>query len=265
MVALDADTGALKWHFQFTPNDGYDYDSVQVPVLVECELAGPAGEADAVGEPQRLLLRARSRDRQVPARAAVRQGELGQRPRRERAARSQTPQPPGTPTFPGNQGGTNWYSPSYSPRTGLFYFSAWENYASIYREGPDYQPGRNFAGGGFTVLTPVPGAPQSASAAEADQQLDRRSRQRRRASRSIRRPASRSGSSDISTSPIAGILTTASDLLFTGGREGYFYALDARTGELLWKASLGGQIAMAPSHFRSTGSSMSRSSQDTRW
>jgi alcohol dehydrogenase (cytochrome c) len=41
-------------------------------------------------------------------------------------------------------------------------------------------------------------------------------------------------------------LTTASDLLFTGGREGYFYALDARTGEVLWKASLGGQIANGP-------------------
>ena len=34
VVALDADTGKLKWHFQFTPNDNYDYDSVQVPVLV---------------------------------------------------------------------------------------------------------------------------------------------------------------------------------------------------------------------------------------
>jgi len=43
-----------------------------------------------------------------------------------------------------------------------------------------------------------------------------------------------------------GMLTTASDLLFTGGREGYFHALDARTGEELWKASLGGQIVMAP-------------------
>ena len=41
-----------------------------------------------------------------------------------------------------------------------------------------------------------------------------------------------------------GMLTTASDLLFTGGREGYFHALDARTGKLLWKASLGGQIVM---------------------
>jgi alcohol dehydrogenase (cytochrome c) len=44
----------------------------------------------------------------------------------------------------------------------------------------------------------------------------------------------------------SGILTTASDLLFTGGREGYFHALDAKTGELLWKASLGGQIVMGP-------------------
>ena len=44
----------------------------------------------------------------------------------------------------------------------------------------------------------------------------------------------------------AGILTTASDLLFTGGREGYFYALDARSGEPLWRVSLGGQIVMAP-------------------
>jgi alcohol dehydrogenase (cytochrome c) len=44
----------------------------------------------------------------------------------------------------------------------------------------------------------------------------------------------------------AGILTTASDLLFSGGREGYFYALDARSGELLWKVTLGGVIASGP-------------------
>ena len=44
----------------------------------------------------------------------------------------QTPQPPGRPTYPGNQGGTNWYSPSFSPRTGLFYIPSWVNYSSIY-------------------------------------------------------------------------------------------------------------------------------------
>ena len=50
-----------------------------------------------------------------------------------------------------------------------------------------------------------------------------------------------------------GMLTTASDLLFTGGREGHFHALDAWTGELLWKASLGGQIVMAPVTFMVDG------------
>ncbi len=51
----------------------------------------------------------------------------------------------------------------------------------------------------------------------------------------------------------SGILTTASDLLFTGGREGYFYALDARTGAVLWKASLGGQIVNGPVSYEVDG------------
>jgi alcohol dehydrogenase (cytochrome c) len=44
----------------------------------------------------------------------------------------------------------------------------------------------------------------------------------------------------------SGILTTAGDLLFSGGREGYFFALDARSGALLWKATVGGQVGAAP-------------------
>ena len=44
----------------------------------------------------------------------------------------------------------------------------------------------------------------------------------------------------------SGILTTASNLVFAGARSGYFQALDAQTGELLWKTNLGGQIASAP-------------------
>ena len=44
----------------------------------------------------------------------------------------------------------------------------------------------------------------------------------------------------------AGMLTTATDLLFTGGREGYFYTFDARNGQLLWKTNLGGSIVNAP-------------------
>jgi alcohol dehydrogenase (cytochrome c) len=50
-----------------------------------------------------------------------------------------------------------------------------------------------------------------------------------------------------------GIMTTATDLLFTGGREGFFYALDARSGALLWKAPVGGPVSAAPITYRLDG------------
>ena len=159
----------------------------------------------------------------------------------------QTPQPQGSPTYPGNQGGTNWYVPSYSPRTGLFYFSAWENYGTIYRpEEVEYKPGQLFTGGGFTVVAPAPGAPTIGIGRRgpinnwtdevgngAVMAIDPDTGQTKWKLRQH----------DVSD---AGMLTTASDLLFTGGREGHFMAVDARTGALLWKASLGGQIVMGP-------------------
>ncbi|PYR41776.1 MAG: hypothetical protein DMF95_30020 [Acidobacteria bacterium] len=51
----------------------------------------------------------------------------------------------------------------------------------------------------------------------------------------------------------SGILTTAADLLFSGGREGHFFALDARTGELLWKTNLGGTVASGPMTYAAAG------------
>ena len=246
VVALDADTGELAWYFQFTPNDGYDYDAVQVPVLVDMEWEG---------QPRALMLWAnRNGFFYVLDRAT---GEfLSGTPfvkvnwasgLDENGRPIQTPQPDGEPTWPGNQGGTNWYPPSYSPSTGLFYFAAWEDYATIYEpEESEYIPGRYFLGGGFSVLAPVEGAPTIGIGRTSPinnwtdvvgygsvKALDPSTGEEVWAFDQF----------DVTDS---GMLTTASDLLFTGGREGYFHALDARTGDLLWKASLGGQIVMAP-------------------
>ena len=246
VIALDADTGALKWHYQFTPNDGYDYDSVQVPVLVD---------ANWQGKPAKLMLWANRNGNFYVLDRATGKFLLGKPFVKvnwmsgfdEHGKPQQTPQPAGMPTYPGNQGGTNWYPPSYSQRTGLFYVSAWENYGSIYRpEESTYQPGRNFSGGGFTVVTPVPGAPSVGIGRRSPinnwtdevgkgvvMALDPQTGE----------PKWKFYHFDVTE---AGILTTASDLLFTGGREGYFQALDAKSGKLLWRASLGGQIVMAP-------------------
>ena len=158
----------------------------------------------------------------------------------ERGRPIQTPQPPGQPTYPGNQGGTNWYSPSYSPRTGLFYVPAWEDYATHLRR----RAGRSIRKGGTSAaaanrnFVPVPGAPGArarrgpinnwteAAGHGAVLALDPTTGEQKW----------KFAMTDVTDS---GILTTASDLLFTGGREGYFQALDARTGALLWKTNLG--------------------------
>ena len=117
----------LKWHFQFTPHDEFDYDSTQVPVLADIEWQGRPRKVDAVGEPQRVLVRARSRDRRVSLGQAVREGHVDRVGSTRAAVRMNVVKPTreGTVVFPHLGGATNWYSPSYSPRTGLFYVPAW--------------------------------------------------------------------------------------------------------------------------------------------
>jgi alcohol dehydrogenase (cytochrome c) len=254
VVALDASTGKLTWHFQFTPADRYDWDSTQVPVLVDAQWRG---------SPAKLLLLAnrngffyvldRVTGKFLLGKPFVKQNWASGLDETGRPI--QTPQPPGATTWPGQQGGTNWFSPSYSPRTGLFYVSTWENFGGVYRsQESEYKPGSNFMGGGFRATPPAPNAPvppnirrgpintwTDAAAHGAVAAID---------------PATgdRKWTFPMYDLTDAGILTTASDLLFTGGREGYFQALDARTGTLLWKANLGStQIVSAPITYQVDG------------
>jgi alcohol dehydrogenase (cytochrome c) len=135
VVALDLDTGKLKWHYQFTPHDVYDFDSVQVPVLADITFRGaPLKALMWANRNGNFYVLDRETGKFLSGTPFVKVNWMngfdeGGRP-------LQTPQPVGMPTYPGVQGGTNWYSPSYSPRTGLFYVSAWENYGSIYRKEP---------------------------------------------------------------------------------------------------------------------------------
>ena len=253
VVALDADTGELRWHFQFTPGDPYDYDAVQIPVLADIERNNTK---------LRVMLWAnrngfyyildRATGRFLSGRPFVRVNWADQLDDSGRPI--ETPQPPGAPTYPGLSGGTNWYSPSFSPRTELFYIPAWEGYASVFEaaEWQDYVEGRPFTGGGAPTYAPVPDAPTvpvargpindwtDAAGRGAVVALDALTGEQRW----------KFEMTDVITS---GILTTASDVLFTGARSGYFQALDARTGELLWKASLGGQIANGPMTYAVAG------------
>ena len=250
VVALDADTGTLKWHYQFTPHDLYDYDSVQVPVLVDNWAGSGVNVVTWANRNGNFYVLNRATGRFLLGKPFVKVNWMSEFD--ERGRPKQTPQPEGQPTYPGNQGGTNWYSPSFSQRTGLFYVSAWEDYASIYsppaaQYKAEHKEGANFTGSGPRNASPVPGAPGLGRGP-------------------INNWTETAGhGAVIAIDPVtggerwkfkmtdvtdSGILTTGSDLLFTGGREGFFQALDARTGALLWKTNLGAAINSGPISFR---------------
>jgi alcohol dehydrogenase (cytochrome c) len=240
VLALNADTGKLAWHFQFTPADIHDYDAVQIPVLVDAQWN--------TSTPRKLMYWANRNGFFYVLDRATGEFLLAEPfikginwasgiDRSGRPIRNVLP--PTVPVFPGLTGATNWYSPSFSPRTGLFYLSVWEGYSSQFTpQHQIYKEGQTFMGG--KVQTGVPHQRRSPvnTWAEAGRgafvALDPKTGQRKWSF----------AMTDVATS---GVVSTASDLVFAGGREGFFYAFDARTGAVLWKTpKLGGGIHQAP-------------------
>ena len=252
VVALDADTGELAWYFQFTPNDPYDYDAVQIPILADLD-TGDVSSGKLMLWANRngfFYVLDRTNGQFIRGEPFVR---VNWASGLDEAGRPiMTPQGADAVTYPGVQGGTNWYSPSYSPDTELFYVTAWEGYGHIFRPVEvEYQPGNVFGGG--TLGGPLPGADNvpgfgrhpinnwtQAVGNGAIIAIDPRTGEQ----------AWRFPTTDVSHS---GILTTTTELLFTGSREGYFYALDAETGELLWRKTIGGHGANGPMSYAIDG------------
>ena len=249
VVALDPDTGKLKWYFQFSPHDEFDYDAVQIPVL---------GEMDWLGEKKKVMFWANRNGfmyvldrtngkflRGKPfAKVTWATGlDDNGKPMRTPGSFSTVE---GVQIYPGNQGATNWYSPSFSPHTGLFYIPTWENYSSVFSKAEsEYVEGRNYVGGSPRSI--IPGT-------RSAQVLYRKEDEGYGAIRAID-PKTGDKKWDFKMTDVtdSGVLSTASDLVFAGGREGYFFALDAKTGTMLWKAALGGQISAGPMTYSVNG------------
>jgi len=234
VVALDPDTGTLKWHYQFSPHNEFDWDSAQVPVLADLNWQG---------RPRKVMLWANRNGMYYVLDRTTGQFLKGQpfvkvnwasgfdEKGRPIPVPGIAPTKEGTLVFPGNQGGTNWYNPSYSPRTGLFYVPAWENTSTTYVKAdtpPEFREGQ-----GFTGVFPRGGS-TTEDVFSSVQAIDPVTGQKRW---TYRLPA---------PSTEAGVLTTASDVLFSGARDGSFYALDARDGKVLWQTPLGTSVAAGP-------------------
>ena len=253
VVALDADTGEIRWHFQFTPDDPYDYDAVQIPVLADIERGGTLFKVVLWANRNGfyyVLDRATGRFLTGLPFVTVNWAEGLD----DSGRPVETPQPPGAPTFPGIQGGTNWYSPAYSPRTELFYIPAWEDYASVFDGAPqEYEQGEYFTGGLTGAFGPAPDAPTvpGLTRGPINTWTDAAGHGAVLAVDALTGEARwKFEMTDVISS---GILTTASNLLFAGARSGYFQALDASTGDLLWRANLGGQLVNGPMTYEVDG------------
>jgi len=152
ILALDRKTGKLKWYYQFTPHDLWDWDSTETSIVLN---------ADWRGQPRKLLLHAdrngffyvfdRTNGKLLLTKQFVRNltwaKEIG-RDGRPVKLPNQIPTVEGTKVCPSQDGATNWFSPSYNPSTGLLYFQTFEK-CSIYKktEGGVWEPGKTFLGG----------------------------------------------------------------------------------------------------------------------
>jgi alcohol dehydrogenase (cytochrome c) len=219
IVALEAETGALRWHFQFTPHDLHDWDSNHMPVLADLEWNG---------EQRRVVMLANRNgffyvlDR-VTGELLLGEPFTGTTWARELDAS-------GRPIIlndgsqgclPDPWGSTNFYPPSFDPNLELFFVTARETCATFVQQEPEYLPGQQSTGGVIWI-----DQDQGWAALRA---LDPRTGDLRW---EFRYPSP----------TFAGVMTTASGLVFGGDHEGNFIAFESATGRDLWHYQTGSRI-----------------------
>lgn len=237
LLALNADTGAIQWGFQYTPNDAWDYDGNNAPVLVDIELDGKPVKA-AVQSNRNGFLYVLNRENgefiyAVPTVPGINwtsgiDPETG-RPTVNEAMRPVSGGDTIEPIVPGLEGGTNWFPLAYNPDLNYVFLNsndwamaltAWAPEDVVYKEGDlymgvDYQMYRHKDQIGRTMAFDLK---KKEFAWEQPSPL-----------------------------PLfAGILATKSGLLFTGDQRGHFMALDAKTGQILWQFQTGSGINASP-------------------
>src|SRR5258706_13187530 len=231
ILAIDADTGKLKWHYQFTPHDVHDWDATEVPVLADLTIAG---------QPRKVLMFAnrngfyytldRTNGRLIVGKPFVKTTwakEVGSDGRRILLP-GHTPDEKGEVTCPDITGGTNFWPPSYDPNTRLFYVNAREVCATYYAWKPEFSQGDRFTGGAAQRTrdkeNPAYGALRAIDPATGERKWEFK----------YLNPST------------SGLLTTASNLIVSGDAEGNLLVLDSRNGKLLWRYQMGATLHGAP-------------------
>jgi alcohol dehydrogenase (cytochrome c) len=262
VVALDADTGKLKWHYQFTPHDTHDWDATQIPILFDASFRGRDRKLMSWAARNGFYyLLDRNDGKFLLAKAFVRQtwvkgfDDKG----RPEVIPGNDPTPDGNDAvFPGVDGGANWMSHSYSPLTKLFYVFARDerrvftkntvrhaaeenNAAGVGGRGPT----NGIFGGGGNL--PATGGGRGKAARFAPEESWGKVVAIEPLSGEIK------WEHKVLTPPWGGVMSTAGNLVFGGTQEGVVFALDARTGERLWYFPGNERVYASPISFLANG------------
>ncbi len=233
LLALDPETGKLKWHFQFTQHDEHDYDATQVPVMID------DGDRKWIAQANRngfFYIVDRTNGKLISATSYAKVSwstskDATGRPLPDKAG---APAPDGNRVCPGALGATNWMSPTYDPQTKLFYVTAREQ-CDIFSTAPQpYEAGHAYYGSAYfpnDETQPFWGALRALDPATGKLKWEWKH-----------------------ASPTwAGVLSTAGGLVFTGDAEGNFIALEAASGKVLWHFQCGASVFASPMSFAIDG------------
>ncbi len=240
LIALDPDTGKLRWHYQFTPHDLWDWDANQIPVLADVTVAGRPRKVVMVANRNGFFyVLDRATGQFLYAKPFIERltwaKEIGS-DGRPVFLPNQVPTKEGTRTCPDALGGTNFMSPSFDPTIGLFFVSARETCRTYVGEPPPagYKAGDRTLGG--TARAPTPDDRGWGALRAIDPLTGERKWEVRH-----------------DTPSWAGVLSTAAGLVFSGNNEGVFFAVNARDGKELWRYQAGGSIYGAPTTYMIDG------------
>lgn len=231
VLALDVETGKLKWYFQFTPHDLFDYDATETPILID---------AVYLGQPRKLLVQAnrngfiyvldRTDGKFLSAVPFVKKLTWAKkidaygRP----VVSELKPSPEGTRICPGYGGATNWIAPSYNESTHFVYFLALEECQMFFSKPQKFEEGKTFYSTGVKRI-PGEASQKILLAYDLDKQSFAWSYPQVGRARSS-----------------GGTMTTAAGLLFFGDDAQSFEAVDARTGKPLWYFNTGQDFGASP-------------------
>ena len=229
VLALDPETGRMKWWFQYTPHDVHDWDGTQTPVLIDGIVRGKKRKLLVTAQRNAFyyvldretgeFLTGQAFAKQTWAKGLDDKG-------RPIALPNTTPTPEGNHVCPDAAGAANWGSPSYDPATGFFLVSVREACAVYTSVTKDPEPGKGYTGGGAEVdANGSPGAVRALDALTGATKWNFPLQQ---------------GSS------ATGVLATAGGVVFASSNDGNLIALDGRTGKYLWHYYTGARIVASP-------------------